>query len=175
MDGSARDSTSTEPPSDLTLHDAAALYAVSARTLAQRIRCGQLPAYKTAGPTGRQWRVAQAALDAASYPHRQPATATGAPEPPLVAVFRRELSAARKSVAAERRRAEDADRRLGHAMLECGRLRTALAEATDQEPRSPERELDVDTARWLVTAVRGVPTDQSEPSAAGSVPRAHSD
>ncbi len=59
-----------EPLTDLTLHEAAEQYAVSARTLAQHIRCGQLPAYKTAGATGPQWRVTREALDAAEYPRR---------------------------------------------------------------------------------------------------------
>jgi excisionase family DNA binding protein len=175
MDRSPRDRTGTEPLSDLTLHDAAALYAVSARTLAQHIRCGQLPAYKTAGATGRQWRITRDALDAAGYPPRVPPTATDAPEHPLVAELRRELSAARRSVAAERRRAEDADRRLGHGMLECGRLRAALAGATGEERHSPEAELDVDAARWLVAAVRGGTGNQRQPSGAGSVAQAHSD
>ena len=175
MDRSPRDRTDTEPASDLTLHDAAALYAVSARTLAQHIRCGQLSAYKTAGATGRQWRVTREALDAAGYPVRVPPTAVDAPEHPLVAELRRELSAARRSVAAERRRAEDADRRLGHAMLECGRLRAALAATTDQERRSQEPDLEPDAARWLVSAVRGGSGDQRQSSRAGSPSQAHSD
>ena len=138
----------TYAEADLTLHDAAALYAVSPRTLAQHIRCGQLPAYKTAGATGRQWRVTREALDAAGYPVRMP------PEDPLVAELRRELSAARRSAAAERRRAEDADRRLGHAMMECGRLRAALAVANGSDLPPAEIDLDSATSRWLVSAVR---------------------
>lgn len=155
MDRSLRDRTSPEPLSDLTLHDAAALYAVSARTLAQHIRCGRLPAYKTAGATGRQWRVTRDALDAAGYQARVPPTATEEPEHPLVTQLRREVSAARRLAAAERHRAEDLDRRLGHAMLECGRLSAALMAGTGQEHRSPEPDLNPSAANWLVTAVRG--------------------
>jgi len=158
MDRSPRDRSSTEPPSDLTLHDAAALYAVSARTLAQHIRCGQLPAYKTAGATGRQWRVTRDALDAAGYPARVPPAVTDAPEHPLVAELRRELSAARRSAAAERRRAEDVDRRLGHALLECGHLRAALDAAYGKDQPPAEVNLNSATTRWLLSAVRDRPT-----------------
>ena len=44
MDSPAQDQSNAEGLSDLTLPEAAALYAVSARTLAQHIRCGRLPA-----------------------------------------------------------------------------------------------------------------------------------
>ena len=152
---SSQDREPAEPPSDLTLHDASALYAVSARTLAQHIRCGQLPAHKTAGATGREWRVTRDALKAAGYPVRVPPTASDSPEPPLVAELRCELSAARRSAAAERRRAEDADRRLGHALLECGRLRAALAAATGENHRPIEVHLDSQATRWLVDAAGG--------------------
>ena len=141
-----------EPASDLTLHDAAALYAVSARTLAQHIRRGQLDAYKTAGATGREWRVTTEALSAA-YPNRQQPDAD-APEHPVVVQLRRELDAARRATAAERRRAEDADRRLGHALLECGRLRTALAAATGSQSAPTEVDLTAAEAREVVRAVR---------------------
>ena len=141
-----------EPASDLTLHDAAALYAVSARTLAQHIRCGQLPAYKTAGATGREWRVTKEALSAA-YPLRQ-LPGADAPKHPLVVQLRRALDAARRAAAAERRRAEDADRRLGHALLECGRLRTALAAATDTGSAPTEVDLTAAEAREVVRTVR---------------------
>lgn len=136
--------------SDLSLHEAAAQYAVSARTLSQHIRCGQLPAYKTAGSTGREWRVTTDALSAAYAPRRLPEPA----EHPLVAELQRELRAARRAAAAERRRAEDADRRLGHALLECGRLRAALAAATGTQ--SPPSEVDVTAAEAseVVRAVR---------------------
>jgi len=152
MDTAGQLSVPNEPASDLTLHDAAALYAVSARTLAQHIRCGQLPAYKTAGATGREWRVTKEALSAA-YPSRQQPGADSV-EHPLVLQLRREMDAARRAIAAERRRAEDADRRLGHALLECGRLRTALAGATGTARAPTEVDLTAAEAREVVRAVR---------------------
>jgi len=152
MDAAGHLSVHDEPANDLTLRDAAALHAVSARTLAQHIRCGRLPAYKTAGATGREWRVTKESLSAA-YPYRQQPGAD-APEHPLVVQLRRELDAARRAAAAERRRAEDADRRLGHALLECGRLRTALAAATGTGRAPTEVELTAAEAREVVRAVR---------------------
>ena len=160
MDSDPPDASAVEPASDLTLHDAAAVYAVSARTLAQHIRRGQLPAYKTAGATGREWRVTQDALVAAGYRRRQPPGATDAPEPPLVVQLRRELEAARRAAVAERHRAEDTDRRLGHALLECGRLRSALAAATGAGDESKQLDLTSTEARWVVKAVRHGSSEQ---------------
>ena len=153
MHGDQHDANAADPARDLSLSEAAAVYAVSARTLAQHIRCGQLPAYKTSGATGRQWRVTRDALEAAGYPHRAAPVAMGE-EHPLVAQLRRELTAARRAAAAERGRAEDADRRLGHAMLECGRLRAALAAATGAQGAPAQVDLTADEARRLVDAVR---------------------
>jgi excisionase family DNA binding protein len=148
MDGTTQDG-GPDSTGDLTLHEAAALYAVSARTLAQHIRCGQLPAYKAAGATGREWRVNRDDLVAAGYLPRPPAPV--AVEPPLVTELRRELSTARRAAAAERRRADDLDRRLGHAMLEAGRLRAALPAATGESHR-PSVDLESQSARSLVSA-----------------------
>ena len=150
MDSDPHDADATDLACDLSLHEAAAIYAVSARTLAQHIRCGQLSAYKTAGATGREWRVTRGALSAA-YALRQPSEPL---EHPLVQQLRRDLAAARRAAAAERRRAEDADRRLGHALLECGRLRTALNAATDIEGPPAEVDLTASEAREVVRAVR---------------------
>ena len=147
MDGTMDDG-GPEPACDLTLHEAAVEYAVSARTLAQHIRCGQLPAYKAAGATGREWRVTRDDLVAAGYLPRRPVPVTA--ELPLVTELRRELSTARRAAAAERRRADDLDRRLGHAMLEAGRLRAALAAAG--EATRPAIDLEAQSARWLVSA-----------------------
>jgi len=160
MDGPPHDAPAARPLSDLTLHQAAELYAVSARTLAQHIRCGRLPACKTTGAHGREWRVTRGALAAAGYLPRQPAAAGDVAEPPLVGQLRREASAARRSAAAERRRAEDADRRLGHALLECGRLRAALAAATAPQGACTQADLDSAEARWVMDAFRAAPTEQ---------------
>ena len=145
------------PECDLSLHDAAQLYEISARTLAQHIRCGQLPAYKTHGATGRHWRITREALDAAGYRPR-PAPVQTTAEDLVVSRLRQELATARRSAAAERRRADDLDRRLGHALLQCGQLRTALAEATGQTPPA-EVDLDAGTARWLISAITGSRAD----------------
>lgn len=152
MDSAPHSHGPAEPVGDLTLAEAAEQYAVSARTLALHIRCGQLPAYKTGGATGRQWRVTRDALDGAGYPPRTAPTVTG-PEHPLVVQLRRELAAAHRAATAERRRAEDADRRLGHVMLECGRLRAALAAATGGKDRPAQVDLNADEARRLLDAV----------------------
>ena len=165
MTEALHDATGADPAGDLTLRDAAALYAVSARTLAQHIRCGQLPAYRTSGAAGREWRVTREAL--VGYPPRQPPNAAEDPEPPLVAALRRELTAARRAAAAERRRAEDADRRLGHAMLECGRLRAALAAVSREQDTSTAVDLTSGEARELVNALTGTSTAQRLPQEDG--------
>ena len=46
---------------------------------------------------------------------------------PRIAALEAELATLRRVVVAERERADQADRELGYAMLECGRLRSALA------------------------------------------------
>ncbi len=162
MDSAPQDPTPPDPvddlgqTDDLSLTDAAALYAVSARTLAQHIRCGTLPAHKTPGATGRQWRVTRTDLDAAGYtlrPTPTPDEATTAAADPLVTQLRRQLHATQREAAAERRRADDLDRRLGHAMLEAGHLRAALSRATGATP-DPTIDLEAQTTRQLVRAVR---------------------
>ena len=160
MHRSSHDATTAEPVSDLTLSEAAALYAVSARTLAQHIRYGQLPAYKTSGATGREWRVASPDLAAAGNPPRPRTSVEEAAEQPLVMQLRRELTAARRAAAAERRKAEDAYRCLGHALLECGRLREALAAATGQQGTATRVDMTSGEARELIDAFRGGSTDQ---------------
>ena len=77
-----------------------------------------------------------------------------APDDPVVAALRGELAAAQRRAQAERRRADDLDRRLGHALLQCGQLRAALAAATGQE-HPDEPLLDAASATGLLHAVRG--------------------
>ncbi len=111
---------------DLSLQEAAQLYDVSLRTLGNRVRWGEIDAYKARGPWGQEWRVTRKALESFGYRRRE------APEPtsdPRTAELERELAAARRAAAAERNRADEADRRLGAALLEVGRLRAALAAA----------------------------------------------
>ena len=140
------------PDGDLSLRDAARLYDVSARALAQQMRFGVLAGYKTRGAAGREWRVSRTSMEDEGY-RRRGATGlmTHADE---LSRLREDLAAAQRLAAAERRRADDLDRRLGHALLESGRLRTALAAATG-DAQATEAALDADAARWLIAAVTG--------------------
>jgi hypothetical protein len=139
---------------DLTLRDAAALYDVTVKTLAQHLRCGQLVGYKSRCVTGREWRVTREALDDAGYRPRAQAADAGRSEGDELVRLRQELAAAKRAAAAERRRADDLDRRLGHALLECGHLRGALAAVTGEREHA-ELDLDAGTSRWLMTAIAG--------------------
>ena len=143
-----------DPPVDLTLREAAELYDVTVKTLSQHLRCGQLAGHKSRGATGREWRVTRDALDEAGYQQRVVTGEVAVSEADELVRLRQELGIARRAASAERRRADDLDRRLGHALLECGRLRGALAAAgVEQEP--VELDLDAGTARRLMTAVNG--------------------
>lgn len=116
-------------PVDVSLRDAADLFGVSPRTLARRLRLGELPGYKVRGPWGHEWRVSRESLDAYGY-RRRPAPVPAATGDPRLAHLERELASLRRLLAAERLRADRVDRELGFAMLECGRLRGALARST---------------------------------------------
>ncbi len=111
---------------DLSLQEAAQLYDVLLRTLGNRVRWGEIDAYKTRGPRGREWRVTHKALESFGYRRREAAEPTSDPR---TAELERDLAAARRAAAAERNRADEVDRRLGAALLEAGRLRAALADA----------------------------------------------
>ena len=140
-----------ETPVHLTLREAAELYDVTVKTLGQHLRCGQLVGYKSRGAAGREWRVTRDALDEAGYRPRVEAGEVSVPEADELARLRQELAAARRAATAERRRADDLDRRLCHALLECGRLRTAVAGL--EKPVEPD--LDAKTTDWLMTAIAG--------------------
>src|SRR3954447_13944561 len=114
--------SSHAPEEDLSVREAAERYGVPVRTMAQRLRLGEIQgAYKIRGPRGQEWRVPAAALEAFGYTGAAGGVAPGVPED-------REIAALKKAVAAERRRAEDAYRRLEHALLECGPVRARLEE-----------------------------------------------
>jgi hypothetical protein len=113
---------------DLSLQEATQLYEVSLRTLRNRVRCGEIPAYKTRGPWGQEWRVNGRTLEAAEYARRPVVLGTDDGDP-RVAALEEELATLRRVVVAERQRADRADGELGYAMLENGRLRSALAKA----------------------------------------------
>jgi hypothetical protein len=113
---------------DLSLREATRLYDVSLRTLRNRLRCGWIPAYKTHGPWGQEWRVNGRTLEASEFARRPVELGTDDGDP-RVAALEAELGRLRRIVVVERERADQADRELGYAMLECGRLRSALAKA----------------------------------------------
>ncbi len=140
---------------DLSLQEAARLYDVPLRTLGNRVRWGEIDAYKTRGPWGHEWRVSTQALEAFGYQRRRvpEGTSEAAPDP-RVAELERELAAAGRSVAAERHKAEEADRRLGAALLESGRLRAALAAEVARRERA-----EAQTAALPAERQRGIAID----------------
>ena len=151
MDTASEEQSEQAPDGDLSLRDAAELYEVSVRTLAQRLRACEVAGYKTRGAAGREWRVPQQALEVAGY-RRRPDSAHAGTGTDALDRLRQDLAVARRLAAAERRRADDLDRRLGHALLEAGRLRTALAAATGA-PEATGAALEPDAARWLKAAL----------------------
>ncbi len=153
MDAAPQD-FAQQPSVELTLREAADSYKVTVKTLSLHLRCGSLLGHKSGGASGREWRVTTDALDAAGYVRREEDTADVTGFGAELVRLRQGLTLARRSAAAERRRADDLDRRLGHALLECGRLRSALAAETGEQPPT-EPELDAGTARWLISAVTG--------------------
>ena len=117
---------------DISLQEAARLYDVSLTTLRKRVRWGEIFAYKTRGAWGDEWRVSGPALEAAGY-QRRTATAEETSLEHRVASLEREITTLRRLVAMHRERAEQADRELGQAMLEVGRLRAALGESGPEQ------------------------------------------
>ncbi|GAA2726527.1 helix-turn-helix domain-containing protein [Cellulomonas aerilata] len=117
------------PAGDLSLRDAALLYAVALRTLRTRVRCGQIPGYKVRGIRGHEWRVSRDALDISGLAARPAVTTAAGERPGRVAALELELELARLALRAESARADRADQELGFALLECGRLRAALRRA----------------------------------------------
>ncbi len=166
MDSASPEHGQQEPPAALTLHEAAGLYDVTVKTLSLHLRCGRLSGYKARGAAGREWRVTADAMDQAGY--RRRAESVGVLDEEAVSGrdgqelvrLRQELAVAKRASLAERRRADDLDRRLGHAQMECGRLRAALAAATGADAPS-EPQLDADAAGWLIAAVTAGSTSQS--------------
>lgn len=123
---------------DLSLREASRLYDVELATLRNLVRRGRVDAYKARGPWGREWRVTTSSLEAQGYPPRPAGVAAGEDEE-RVARLERELAAARRTAAAERKRADETDGRLGAALLESGRLRAALAVAEEDAQGTTRR------------------------------------
>ncbi len=104
------------------------------------------------------------ALDDAGYRRRSASVGCDNDDRDELVRLRHELAAAQRAAGAERRRADDLDRRLGHALLECGRLREALAAAIGEQ-QALETDLDAVSARWLVNAITGGATLRREADA----------
>ena len=123
-----------EPQVDLllSLREAAQRYEVSLATLRVRARRGELAQVKVRGPWGPEWRVTSESIELLGYRPRGavPQESGQGDHATTVARLEHDLRAARRSAALERRHAEEADRRLGEVMMECGRLKGLLAEAT---------------------------------------------
>ncbi|WP_340295167.1 hypothetical protein, partial [Aquipuribacter hungaricus] len=109
----------------LTLAEASRTYAVPVAALRSRARAGGLRAYKVDGAHGREWRVSVRALEEAGFVVRP----AGSSADERVSELEAQVAALRHELAGERRRADRADQQLGHALLEGGRLRSALERA----------------------------------------------
>ncbi|WP_129337956.1 helix-turn-helix domain-containing protein [Cellulomonas endophytica] len=134
---------------DLSLTEAARVYDVPVTTLRRRVGRGEIPAYKVRGVRGYEWRLSRRALDEraaadARTPRGPSASTASAPDPGddrpagCHRVLEQELVALRRAAAAERHRADRADRELGHALLESGRMRSALEQAGRAAERCPD-------------------------------------
>lgn len=115
------------PDAHLTLAEASRTYGVPVATLRSRARAGGLRAYKVDGAHGREWRVSARAIEAAGSVPRP--TGSSADPRERVSELEAQVAALRHELAGERRRADRADQQLGHALLEGGRLRSALERA----------------------------------------------
>ena len=133
--GPATQPLSLGPMTDLSLREAAQYYDLSVRTLGQRIRNGEIEAYKNEGDNRGQWRVSRRALERFGYRLRTATPAQRVHETAdrsTVRKLERELASARRAESSQRSRAEQTDRRLGEALMEIGRLRAALAAETNR-------------------------------------------
>lgn len=114
----------------LSVRAAVDLYELTAATLVTRLRNGELPGHKVRGARGREWRVSAADLEEFGY--RRRAAREEAPRPDIAELQAR-INSLRRTVAYERGRADEADRQLGEAAMEIGRLRAALGRAQEGE------------------------------------------
>ena len=122
-DGKGRAVTDDVLPDDrpeefLSPREAAQRYELAAQTLVSRLRVGAVPGYKVRGPRGREWRVSTRVLEGNGYLPRQPRPVDQVPDVAALEATVREL---RRTVAFERRRADELDGLLGQASLEIGR------------------------------------------------------
>ncbi len=119
----------TAPPHDtdeeLTVKQAADQFELSASSLVQRLRLGEIEARKVRGPHGDEWRVTGSVLEALGYRRRN--------SPPGAAVldaerFRRHLQRLRKALKVERQRCASQQAGLERIQTELLALEEALAE-----------------------------------------------
>ncbi len=115
-----------DPNVEISLAEAAHRYGVSLRTLSQRVRLGQIPACKVRGVRGREWRVLPRDLEQFGLVAVCDRLVADAPADDEGVLLRRHVQTLESRLAAEQHRAAPLDQRLGHAMMECGRLRAAL-------------------------------------------------
>ncbi len=141
MTSSGPAGASDDASEGLSLKDAAEIYDLSLRTLSNRVRNGEVQAVKRRGPWGHEWRVTPEALEAFGYKPRSHPPRIEAASEAQIARLQRDLAAAQRAVAGERSRADEADRMLGAAMREVGRLRAALREV--QHAKEPARPVDL--------------------------------
>ena len=120
----------------LSLPEAAHRYGLSLRTLSQRVRTGEIPAYKVRGLRGREWRVLPQELEQCGYTARAepPASAASAE----LDALQQHIRTLEGQLAAERRRSATLDQHLGAALLECGRLRAQAAAGGARDPNGYE-------------------------------------
>jgi hypothetical protein len=119
-----------ETGDDLSIRDAARLFDLSIGGLEGRLRRGEVAGEKVPGPHGREWRVSAAALDEFGFQRRSQEAAYLPDSEGLRAEIRRLAGIATY----ERRRADEANRGLGEAVLEIARLRAALRSAPESQP-----------------------------------------
>lgn len=137
------------PEEFLSPREAAERYELAPQTLVSRLRLGAVPGYKVRGPRGREWRVSTRALETHGYLPRQPRPVDQVPDVAALEASVREL---RRTVAFERRRADELDGLLGQASLEIGRLRAEVANL-----RRPRQDGAGDDAEPVVIDLTVVP------------------
>ncbi len=106
----------------LTLAEAARTFAVSSATLRRLISAAELGAWQVRGQRGPEWRVSEAALEAAGFRPRN----NDQPQPTSEQAEVRRLT---QALTGERARSARLDSELGYALLTIGRLRGRLRDA----------------------------------------------
>lgn len=151
-----------EATDGLSLREAAANYPIALRTLRTKVSRGEIRGYKVRGLRGREWRVTLRALEDVGLQPRS-GRPEGTAHQGLAPAAERELAEAWRIARIERSRAAAADRELGYALMETGRLKAVVA--------ALERRL----AAPLHDAPAANPPSQGEGALAGCVALAMTD